>query len=255
MAPPRFYCPQKIAAGLVIELPANVAHHASRVLRLEQGDELILFNGDGGEFQGAIGNIGKNGATAVIEKYLNIERESPLAITLAQAMCASEKMDWLIQKAVELGVTSIQPLDTRLSVVRLSRERAERRGKHWKQVVISACEQCGRNRIPQVLPLISLPDWLGMQINEWNNLRNGTLPNLRFLLSPTASKGLRDFPQVSAVAALTLLVGPEGGLTAEEEAAAMVSRFTPLRLGKRVLRTESAALAAVAAMQGLWGDY
>jgi 16S rRNA (uracil1498-N3)-methyltransferase len=255
MAPPRFYCPQKLTAGLVVELPVNVAHHASRVLRLEQGDELILFNGNGGEFQGAIGSIGKNDATAVIEKHLNIERESPLVITLAQAICASEKMDWLIQKAVELGVSSIQPLDTRLSVVRLSAERAERRRKHWQQVVISACEQCGRNRIPQVLPLISLTGWLGMQINEWKNLSNGTLPNLHFLLSPTASKGLRDFPQASAVAALTLLVGPEGGLTAEEEAAAMVSGFTPLRLGQRVLRTESAALAAVAAMQILWGDY
>ena len=255
MAPPRFYCPGKLAAGQVIELPVNVAHHASRVLRLKQGDSIILFNGNGGEFQAAIGNIGKNGAAAAIEKYLDIERESALVITLAQAVCASEKMDWLVQKAVELGVSSIQPLDTKLSVVRLSGERAEKRIKHWQQVVISACEQCGRNRIPQVLPLISLVDWLGTQINEWKNLSDGTLSNLRFLLSPTAKKGLRDFPEVSTIPALTLLVGPEGGLTSEEETAALISGFISLRLGKRILRTETAALAAVAAMQMLWGDY
>lgn len=255
MAPPRFYCPGKLAAGQVIELPVNVAHHASRVLRLKQGDSIILFNGNGGEFQAAIRNIGKNGAEAAIEKYLDIERESALVITLAQAVCASEKMDWLVQKAVELGVSSIQPLDTKLSVVRLSGERAEKRMKHWQQVVISACEQCGRNRIPQVLPLISLADWLGTQINEWKNLSDGTLSNLRFLLSPTAKKGLRDFPEVSTIPALTLLVGPEGGLTSEEETAALISGFISLRLGKRILRTETAALAAVAAMQMLWGDY
>ena len=255
MAPPRFYCPGKLAAGQVIELPVNVAHHASRVLRLKQGDSLILFNGAGGEFQAAIGNIGKNGVAAVIEKYLDIERESPLVITLAQAVCTSEKMDWLVQKAVELGVSSIQPLDTKLSVVRLSGERAEKRMKHWQQVVISACEQCGRNRIPQVLPLISLADWLGTQINERKNLSDGTLSNLRFLLSPTAKKGLRDFPEVSTIPALTLLVGPEGGLTSEEETAALISGFISLRLGQRILRTETAALAAVAAIQMLWGDY
>ncbi|MBA2659625.1 MAG: 16S rRNA (uracil(1498)-N(3))-methyltransferase [Nitrosospira sp.] len=255
MAPPRFYCPGKFTAGQAIELPANVAHHASRVLRLKQGDSIILFNGNGGEFQAAIGNISKNGVAIVIEKYLDIERESPLVITLAQAVCASEKMDWLVQKAVELGVSSIQPLDTKRSVVRLSGERAERRMKHWQQVVISACEQCGRNRIPQVLPLISLADWLGTQVKEWKNLRDGTLSNLHFLLSPTAKKGLRDFPEASATTALTLLVGPEGGLTSEEEAAALVSGFISLRLGKRIFRTESAALAAVAAMQMRWGDY
>ena len=255
MAHPRFYCPGKLAAGQVIELPVNVAHHASRVLRLKQGDSIILFNGNGGEFQAAIGNIGKNGAAAAIEKHLDIERESALVITLAQAVCASEKMDWLVQKAVELGVSSIQPLDTKLSVVRLSGERAEKRMKHWQQVVISACEQCGRNRIPQVLPLISLADWLGTQINEWKNLSDGTLSNLHFLLSPTAKKGLRDFPEVSTIPALTLLVGPEGGLTSEEETAALISGFISLRLGKRILRSETAALAAVAAMQMLWGDY
>jgi 16S rRNA (uracil1498-N3)-methyltransferase len=255
MALPRFYCPEKIVADQPIALPAGVAHHALRVLRLEQDDELILFNGNGGEFPAVIKNIDKNGVTVVIGKHLDIERESPLVITLAQALCANEKMDWIVQKAVELGVSRIQPLDTKLSVVRLSGERAEKRMKHWQQVVISACEQCGRNRIPQVLPLISLSSWLGAQINEWKNLSNGTLPKACLMLSPTAKNGLRDFPESFATAMLMLLVGPEGGLTTEEEAAALVSGFIPMRLGKRILRTESAALAAIAAMQARWGDY
>lgn len=256
MTVPRFYCPEKIVAGQIIELPASVARHALRALRLEQGDGLILFNGNGGEFQAAIARIGKNGTAAVVvEKYLNIERESPLAITLAQSVCASEKMDWLIQKGVEMGISRIQPLITRLSMVRLSGERADRRMKHWQQIVISACEQCGRNYIPQVLPLISLPGWLGAQISEGENSSNGVSPHSRFMLSPAATKGLRDFAGFPAITTLTLLVGPEGGFTPEEEAAVIVAGFIPLRLGERILRTESAALAAVAAMQTLWGDY
>lgn len=256
MALPRFYYPEPMTAGQIIELPASVAHHAVRVLRLEQGDELILFDGNTGEFQATIGRIGKHGAAALIAKYLDIERESPLAITLAQAVCANEKMDWILQKAVELGVSRIQPLIAKLSTVKLSGERVERRMKHWQQVVISACEQCGRNRVPQVLPLISLPHWLGSQIDERKNSSDGgPPPNPCFMLSPSAQKGLHDFREPSATAAITLLVGPEGGFAPEEEAAALVAGFIPLRLGGRILRTESAALAAVAAMQALWGDY
>ncbi|MDQ3186933.1 MAG: 16S rRNA (uracil(1498)-N(3))-methyltransferase [Pseudomonadota bacterium] len=255
MALPRFYCPEKITAGQTIELPPSVARHALRALRLEQGNELILFNGDGGEFQTVIVRIGKTGAAVVIERYLDIERESPLGVTLAQALCTSEKMDWIVQKGVEMGVSRIQPLVTKLSMVRLSGERAERRMKHWQQVAISACEQCGRNRIPQVLPLISLPGWLDVQISERKNSNNGVPPNSCFVLSPRAKKGLGDFSGSPVVTAITLLVGPEGGFTPEEEAAALLAGFIPLRLGERILRTESAALAAVAAMQTLWGDY
>lgn len=255
MALPRFYCSEKMAVGQVIELPASVAQHALRALRLGRDDKLILFNGNGGEFQATIVGISKHGAAVVIEKYLDIERESPLVITLAQAVCANEKMDWIVQKGVEMGISRIQPLVTKLSVVKLSAERAERRMKHWQQIVISACEQCGRNHIPRMLPLISLPGWLDAQIIECKNLNNGIACNPCFILSPTAKKGLREFPGSSAVTALTLLVGPEGGFTPEEEAAAAVAGFIPLRLGKRILRTESAALAAVSAMQTLWGDY
>lgn len=251
----RFYCPIEIATGQIIELPANVAHHAARVLRLEQGDEITLFNGNGGEFSAIIARISKSGTMVEVAEQLDIERESPLNITLVQAVCASEKMDWIMQKGVELGISHIQPIVTNRSMVKLAGERADKRVRHWQQIVISACEQCGRNRVPQVLSLLSLPDWLDGQMIEQRNLCHGTPHNLCFILLPTAEKGLRDFPKVTQVAALTLLVGPEGGFAPEEEAAALTIGFIPLHLGERVLRTETAALAAVAAMQALWGDY
>lgn len=251
MTPPRFYCPGEIAAGRTIELPASAAHHAARVLRLEPGDGVVLFNGEGGEFLANIARIGKTGAAVVIEKHLAVERESPLSITLAQAVCASEKMDWIVQKAVELGVSRIQPIAASRSLVKLTGERADKRVQHWRQVAISACEQCGRNRLPQVLTPRPLSGWLGEQMN----LSKGAPRDLRFMLSPTAKKSLREFPEPPSAVTITLLVGPEGGFTPEEETAALVAGFIPLRLGGRVLRTESAALAAVAAMQALWGDY
>jgi 16S rRNA (uracil1498-N3)-methyltransferase len=252
MTLPRFYCPGEISTGQAMELPASAAHHASRVLRLERGAKLILFNGNAGEFLSVIVHIGKNSVSVIAEKHLDIERESQLAITLAQAVCASEKMDWIVQKAVELGVGRIQPLATKLSVIKLTGERAERRMNHWQQVAVSACEQCGRNRIPQVLALTSLHAWLGIQANDD---RNNVPADSCFILSPAAKRGLRDFPRYSPSAEINLLVGPEGGFTADEEAAALVAGFAPLRLGARILRTETAALAAIAAMQTLWGDY
>ena len=255
MTLPRFYYPGEITAGRIIELPANAAHHAARVLRLEQGDEITLFNGNGGEFSAIIARIGKSGTIVAVEKQIAIERESPLNITLVQTVCASEKMDWIMQKGVELGVSRIQPIATNRGVVRLAGERADKRARHWQQIVISACEQCGRNHLPQVLPLLSLSDWLGGQMTERKNAGDGAPHNLCFMLSPTAEKSLRDFPEAATVAALTLLVGPEGGFAPEEEAAARATGFVPLRLGARVLRTETAALAAVAALQALWGDY
>ncbi|MBA4142298.1 MAG: 16S rRNA (uracil(1498)-N(3))-methyltransferase [Nitrosospira sp.] len=255
MTLPRFYCPGELYTGQIVELPVSIANHAIRALRLGQGDEMTLFNGKGGEFRSVIARIAKSGATAVIGQHLAIERESRLAIALAQAICASEKMDWIVQKAVEMGVGSIQPLNTKLSVVRLSGVREERRVSHLQKVVISACEQSGRNRVPQVLPLASLNGWLGKQIIRCRNLNADGPSDLCFLLSPDARKGLRDFSGTSGVAAATLLVGPEGGFAPDEEEAALVAGFVPLRLGERTLRTESAALAAVAAMQALWGDY
>ena len=202
MTLPRFYYPGEITAGRIIELPANAAHHAARVLRLEQGDEITLFNGNGGEFSAIIARIGKSGTIVAVEKQIAIERESPLNITLVQAVCASEKMDWIMQKGVELGVSRIQPIATSRSVVRLAGERADKRARHWQQIVISACEQCGRNHLPQVLPLLSLSDWLGGQMTERKNAGDGAPHNLCFMLSPTAEKSLRDFPEAATVAAL-----------------------------------------------------
>jgi len=255
VTPPRFYCPGEIATGQIIELPANAAHHAARVLRLEQGDAVTLFNGEGGEFAAIIARIAKTGTTVAVEKHLNIERESPLVITLVQALCASEKMDWVMQKAGEMGVCRIQPVAASRSVVKLSGERADKRVQHWQQVTISACEQCGRNRLPQVLPLRSLSDWLseasGQQMVERASSK------LRLILSPTAEKSLSEYAKSLSAAprSISLLVGPEGGLTLDEEAAAVAAGLIPLRLGSRILRVEGAALAAVAAMQVLWGDY
>lgn len=255
MTPPRFYCPGEIAAGEIVELPANAAHHAARVLRLEQGDEVTLFNGEGGEFTAIIVRIDKKSVAVAVEKYHTTKRESPLVITLVQALCANEKMDWVVQKAVELGVSRIQPVVSNRSVVRLSGERANKRGQHWQQVVIAACEQCGRNQLPQMLPLMSLPDWLseapGQQTAEpaWSNLR--------LVLSPMAEKGLREYAESLSAAphSISLLVGPEGGLAPEEEEAAVAAGLIPLRLGSRILRVEGAALAATAALQVLWGDF
>ncbi|MDP1558782.1 MAG: 16S rRNA (uracil(1498)-N(3))-methyltransferase [Nitrosomonas sp.] len=246
---PRFFCAEQIFIDHIIELPENIRHHATHVLRLKQGDAMTLFDGNGGEFLAQILQISKSNTTVKINKHIDIECESPLVIELAQAICANEKMDWIIQKSVELGASRIHPILTNRCVVRLSHERALKRLLHWQQIAIAACEQCGRNRIPEVLPLASLPDWLaGMKAHESSQ-------NTYFMLSPTATKYLRDFSKPSINHLLTILIGPEGGLTKDEETIASLAGFVPLCLGKRILRTESAALASIAAMQTLWGDY
>ncbi len=246
---PRLYCTEVMSADHIIELPININHHAIRVLRLKQNNFVILFNGKGGEFLAQIEHISKLHTTVKIKKYCEIERESPLNIELVQAICANEKMDWIIQKSVELGINRIQPVTTKRSVVRLSPERAIKRLQHWQQVVIAACEQCGRNRIPQVLPLKTLSDWFN------NKKINYTPHQYNFMLSTTSTESLKNFSSLPTDSIITILVGPEGGLTPEEEATAQFTGFTSLRMGKRILRTESAALATIAAMQMLWGDY
>jgi 16S rRNA (uracil1498-N3)-methyltransferase len=246
---PRFYYAEALRTGCTIELPINTRHHATRVLRLKKGNIVTLFNGRGGEFLAQIEHISKTRTTVIIDKYCEIERESPLTIELAQALCTSEKMDWIIQKSVELGTSCIQPVTTKRSVVRLSPERAIKRHLHWQQIIIAACEQCGRNRIPEILPPQSLSDWFNHKKNT------NTLKQHFIMLSTTATESLKDFPSLSPTGKITLLVGPEGGFTPEEEATARFAGFSSLRLGKRILRTESAALATIAAMQTRWGDY
>jgi len=245
----RFYHPAEIAMGQFVELSAGNKHHAARVLRLKKGDVITLFTGNGGEFSAHIENISKSSTTVLIDAYRDIECESPLQIELAQAICVNEKMDWIIQKAVELGVTRIQPVTTARSIVHLSDERSSKRLQHWQKIIISACEQCGRNHLPQILPLISLPEWLSKKKAVQST------EDLWLMLSTTAKEGLRDQIKPPLCTNLALVIGPEGGFTQEEEAAILHTGFIPVRLGKRILRTESAAIAAIAALQALWGDY
>lgn len=243
MTIPRFYFPEGLASGMRAALPSQAAHHAAKVLRLRIGDEIALFDGSGGEYAAIIHDIGKHGVAVQVGAHRAAERESPLFVTLAQAISSGDKMDLTLQKATELGIAHIQPLESERSVVRLSGERAEKRVAHWQGVVISACEQCGRNQIPQVAPIRRFHDWLGI----------GQEPGLRLMLSPGAAAGLRDLPRLEQP--VTLLIGPEGGFSEAETASALHAGFTPVRLGARVLRTETAALAALAAMQALWGDF
>jgi 16S rRNA (uracil1498-N3)-methyltransferase len=241
---PRFYVREPIAQGALLRLPEHAAHHAQRVLRLTTGDAVRLFCGDGAEWDGELASLHKSGVSVRVGSKHAVDREAPLRVCLAQGISSRERMELTVQKAVELGVEEIIPLETRRSVVRLNEARAERRVEHWQHVVIAACEQCGRNRVPVVHPVVALPDWLG------------TLPQgndaARVLLSPLAVTRLRDVPQPQHV---ILLAGPEGGLAPEEQEIAATCGFQPVRLGPRVLRTETAALAAMAAMQALWGDF
>jgi 16S rRNA (uracil1498-N3)-methyltransferase len=244
MPHPRFYCPSSLSPGQVVALPDAAARHATRVLRLAAGDPIVLFNGEGGEHEASIESADRDKVLARVLARRDPERESPLQVTLAQALCNAEKMDLIVQKAVELGAARIQPLVSARSVARLSGERAERRLRHWRSVAIAACEQCGRNRVPEVLEIGELSRWLGS-----SPLAGG--PGL--LLSPAAERPLSQLEVGTGL--VTVLIGPEGGFTPDEEAAAGVAGFQPVRLGPRVLRTETAGLAALAALAAVAGDF
>ena len=241
---PRFYCPGDLSQGATRDLPQAAAHHAARVLRLNVGDPVVLFNGQGGESSGQVHIITKSRVAVRIGARLAREAESPVAISLVQGLSARERMDFTVQKAVELGVTEIFPVETRRSVMRLAQERAERRVEHWQNLAISACEQCGRNRVPVIHPVSGLADWLGAHPS--------TQAELRVILSAGAAMRLRDLSPATRV---QLLAGPEGGFTAEEVELAQACDFTAVRLGPRILRTETAAIAALAAIHTLWGDF
>ena len=237
----RFFCPQPLAPDSLVELPAAASHHALRVLRLDVGDAVTLFNGEGGEYAGRIAGTGR-GVRVQLAEWQSVERESPLELVLAQALPAGDKMDWVVQKAVELGVARIQPLLAARSVVRLSGERAVKRVAHWRSVAASAREQCGRNRVPEIAPLLDLRQWLGRLPPE-NQLQ-------RMLLAPQGGRR----PRALAGNRFLLLVGPEGGLDMEEAAAARLAGFADLSLGPRILRTETAGPAALAALGACCGD-
>ena len=242
MTEPRIFVDLELREGGAVTLPDSAYHHLVVVLRRVRDDRVTLFNGRGGEYGVTIESLAKKSVTVRIREFRNVERESPLPITLAQAVSKGERMDYTIQKAVELGVTAIQPLVTDHVVVRLSAERWERKLEHWQSVVVSACEQSGRTRVPKIAPVLDLRDWL-----------NALPPNtLKLVLAPGAAPAAkapkrRDEP-------VLLLVGPEGGFSDMELALADLSGFVALSLGPRVLRTETAGMAALAMMQSLWGD-
>jgi 16S rRNA (uracil1498-N3)-methyltransferase len=240
----RFYTEHPLRAGGVSLLPEDSAHHAVHVLRLRPGDEVTLFNGRGGEFAGRIAAMDRLRVTVDVLEHRRLERESPLAVTLVQGVSSSDKMDFTVQKATELGVAALQPVLAARSPGRLGGERAELKRAHWRRVAIAACEQCGRNRVPEVLPVLPLAQYC----------RAPAGGGARLLLSPLAELALR-----AAAARLegdaALAAGPEAGFGADEEAMLVEAGFVPVRLGPRVLRTETAALAALAALNALAGDF
>lgn len=243
----RFFYPDKLGSGADVHLPPEAAHHAARVLRLAVGEPVVLFNGRGGEFEAHITRLDRGEVWVKTGVYHDRGRESPLDIVLGQGLSSGDRMDLTLQKAVELGVGAIQPLATERSIVKLSGERARRRAEHWQNLVIAACEQCGRNQVPTVAELLRFDEWLAAM---------GPRPaadELRLLMSPDAQQSLKSLP--SPPRRIVMLAGPEGGLSPQEAALAQTFGFMPVRLGPRVLRTETAALAALAAMQALWGDF
>jgi len=237
----RLYCDLPLSPGAEIALPEAPARHAVTVLRLQTGDALTLFNGAGGEYSATLVAANKREARVRLTEFHAVERESALQITLALGISAGERMDYSLQKATELGVSAIQPLTTERSVVKLAGERAGKRLQHWQHVVIAACEQCGRNRVPAVAPVQKLYTYL-------DAVGRG---KRRLMLSPDAAMPLKRVPPSADV---VLLVGAEGGFAPAEHQAAEACGFEPVSLGPRVLRTETAPVAALAVLQALWGD-
>jgi 16S rRNA (uracil1498-N3)-methyltransferase len=241
---PAFHCPLPLAVGERVDLPARVAQHAVRVLRLRCGDALTLFNGAGGEYRARIIDGVRARVSVEVYEWLATERESPLSVSLVQALQAGEKMDLTVQKAVELGVGRIVPVLSRRSVLRLEGERAQRRLEHWRGIVAAACEQCGRNRLPEVAAPESLEKWL---------MRKPVNASLRLTAGAHGGMFSDELPPTGR-RRVELLVGAEGGLAPEEVRLAALTGFFSVRLGPRILRTETAGLAALAAIQFLWGD-
>lgn len=243
---PRFFVSATLVPGLTIALPREVAHHVL-VRRLPKESEIALFNGHGGEFVAEITELGKADAIVFIRDFIDREVELPYSVTIAQAMSSSEKMDWTVEKCVELGASSIVPLDADRSVVRLAGERAHRRQAHWAAIVRAASEQCGRNTLASLYPLQPLRDFVA---NHPARLKLLASPRARVHITDV----LRAHPQPIEGQTVTVVIGPEAGLSDGEEAAAIDAGFTPVSLGPRVLCTETAAPAVLAMIQAVWGN-
>ncbi|HEX7866222.1 MAG TPA: 16S rRNA (uracil(1498)-N(3))-methyltransferase [Variovorax sp.] len=241
---PRFHCSVPLSAGASLALPAGAARHV-QVLRMQPGDALTLFDGAGGEYAATVERMGRSDVSVAVGAHLAVEREAPRAVHLAVGMPANERMDWLVEKATELGVASIQPLATAHGVLRLAGERAEKKRAHWEAIAVAACEQCGRNRVPVIHPVQSFAGWLEAQGGPDD-------PAVRLVLSLTeGTRSLADAFQAPDGQGVTVLSGPEGGLSDSEEQQAIARGFAPVTLGSRVLRAETAALAALVSLAGL----
>jgi 16S rRNA (uracil1498-N3)-methyltransferase len=238
----RVYHSAHLQVGRDVTLDRGASHHLARVLRVSAGDPVVLFDGSGGEYRGIVRSSDRDAVRIRCESFDPVERESPLDVGLAQVISSGERMEFAVQKAVELGVAWIQPLTARRGKVRLTDERAERRTVHWQRIVVAACEQCGRNRVPLVRPIADLMHWLGAVTGE----------GLRLVLEPQADERLSQIARTDGE--LIVLAGGESGFAAEDIEAALLRGFKPVRLGPRTLRTETAGLAALAALQALWGD-
>ncbi len=242
---PRFYCPVALSAGTEMDLPATAARHV-QVLRHQPGDGITLFNGEGGQWQATIVRMGRSDVVVRVNSFDAIEREPTLQVHLALGMPANERMDWLVEKATELGVASIQPLQTAHTVLKLSGERATKKQQHWQAVAVAACEQCGGNRVPLIHPVANLSAWLA---STGNGRSAGPLQLVLSLAEgarPIAEQLARGPGNGSEpLLAVCVLSGPEGGLSAQEDSAASAAGFLPTTLGPRVLRAETAALSAL----------
>ena len=229
---PRFYCPAPLQTGLALSLPPGAARHV-QVLRMQPGEVITLFNGEGGEFEATVIRMGRSDVDVEVGAHNPVEREARRAVHLLAGITANERMDWLVEKATELGVASITPLMAERSVLKLKGERADKKLAHWQGVAAAAAEQCGRNRVPVIHAAVSLNDWI----------KKASLGQ-RWVLS--LSQGTQPLAQMTGDAVVTVLSGPEGGLSPAEEACALAAGFVSVSLGPRVLRAETAPLAVLA---------
>ncbi|MGB3917005.1 MULTISPECIES: 16S rRNA (uracil(1498)-N(3))-methyltransferase [Thiothrix] len=239
---PRFYVTDALTVGQAFPLPDSTFRHAVQVLRLNVGEPLILFNGEGGEYAAQMHNVSKRSASVLIEAFAEIDTESPLQLTLVQAIIKPDKMDFALQKAVELGVATFQPLVTQRSVARIGKEKVDKKMQHWEGIMVAACEQSGRTRMPQLNAPLELDDWLEQPFE-------GT----RLILAPG------DFPRINSLpldlpTPVALLIGPEGGFSDAEVASCVQAGVTPVSLGPRILRAETASITALALLQHHYGD-
>ena len=238
---PRIFTNSPLAVGSQCQLDDNAANHVGRVLRMQAGQALLLFNGDGHDYHATITEAGKKHVLVAVTEAAENETESPLRVVLAQTLSKGDRMDYAVQKAVEMGVSEIVPLTTERCDVKLKGDREDKRLRHWQQVAISAAEQCGRARVPEIQPVMTVQQWL----------EHAQACDLRLVLHHRTEQSLNTLEKPSSIA---LMIGPEGGLTAEEIALAESHGFLPVALGPRVLRTETAPVAAIALCQWLWGD-